>query len=189
MKTQEKLPPIAVNRKARFDYFIEERFEAGISLMGWEVKSMRAGKAQIAEAYVYVKNGEAFLFGAHLNPLTSASTHVETDPTRTRKLLLNRRQLDHLAVHGDPPLLDQDQPSLGRDRHDNDHAGRVRPHHVLPPILVQQVQILALGQRLDRGLGVVVGPGGAGHVGAKIARRHGLTATGSRSRPRRWRSP
>jgi SsrA-binding protein len=96
-KTQEKLPPIAVNRKARFDYFIEERFEAGISLMGWEVKSMRAGKAQIAEAYVYVKNGEAFLFGAHLNPLTSASTHVETDPTRTRKLLLNRRQLDHLV--------------------------------------------------------------------------------------------
>ena len=65
MKTAEKLPPIAVNRKARFDYFIEERFEAGISLMGWEVKSMRAGKAQIAEAYVYVKNGEAFLFGAH----------------------------------------------------------------------------------------------------------------------------
>src|SRR5271156_891973 len=65
----EKLPPIAINRKARFDYFIEERFEAGISLMGWEVKSMRAGKAQIAEAYVYLKNGEAFLFGAHLNPL------------------------------------------------------------------------------------------------------------------------
>jgi SsrA-binding protein len=96
-KTEEKLPPIAVNRKARFDYFIEERFEAGISLMGWEVKSMRAGKAQIAEAYVYVKNGEAFLFGAHLNPLISASTHVEADPTRTRKLLLNRRQLDHLV--------------------------------------------------------------------------------------------
>ncbi len=98
MKTAaEKLPPIAINRKARFDYFIEERFEAGISLMGWEVKSMRAGKAQIAEAYVYLKNGEAFLFGAHLNPLNSASTHVETDPTRTRKLLLNRRQLDHMV--------------------------------------------------------------------------------------------
>src|SRR5260221_2535970 len=96
MKTQDTLPPIAVNRKARFDYFIEERFEAGISLMGWEVKSMRAGKAQIAEAYVYVKNGEAFLFGAHLNPLRTASTRVNRDPTRTRKLLLNRRQLDHL---------------------------------------------------------------------------------------------
>src|SRR6202451_3179810 len=97
MKTPEKLPPIAVNRKARFDYFIEERFEAGIALMGWEVKSMRAGKAQIAEAYVYLKGGEAFLFGAHLNALNSASTHVDTDPTRTRKLLLSRRELDHLV--------------------------------------------------------------------------------------------
>ena len=92
----EKLPPIAVNRKARFDYFIEERYEAGISLLGWEVKSMRAGKAQIAEAYVYLKNGEAYLFGAHIGALVSASTHVDTDPTRTRKLLLSRRQLDHL---------------------------------------------------------------------------------------------
>jgi SsrA-binding protein len=92
----EKLPPIAVNRKARFDYFIEENFEAGISLMGWEVKSMRAGKAQIAEAYVYLKNGEAFIFGAHIAPLTSASTHVDANPIRTRKLLLNRRQLDYL---------------------------------------------------------------------------------------------
>src|ERR1700739_3675901 len=96
MKTAEKLPPIAVNRKARFDYFIEERFEAGISLLGWEVKSMRAGKAQIAGAYGYLKNGEAFLFGAHTSPLNSASTHVDTAPTRTRKLLLTRRQLDHL---------------------------------------------------------------------------------------------
>lgn len=96
VKTPDKLPPIAVNRKARFDYFIEEHFEAGISLMGWEVKSMRAGKAQIAEAYVYLKDGEAFLFGAHISALSSASTHVDTDPTRTRKLLLNRRQLDRL---------------------------------------------------------------------------------------------
>ena len=97
MKTEEKVPPIAVNRKARFDYFIEERYEAGITLLGWEVKSLRAGKAQIAEAYVYLKDGEAFLFGAHLAPLTSASTHVVADPTRTRKLLLNRRELDHLV--------------------------------------------------------------------------------------------
>ena len=94
---KDKQPPIAVNRKARFDYFIEETYEAGISLLGWEVKSMRAGKAQVAEAYVYLKNGEAYLFGAHLNPLISASTHVNTDPTRTRKLLLQRRQLDHLV--------------------------------------------------------------------------------------------
>jgi SsrA-binding protein len=97
MKTEEKVPPIAVNRKARFDYFIEERYEAGIALLGWEVKSLRAGKAQIAEAYVYLKDGDAFLFGAHLSPLTSASTHVIPDPTRTRKLLLNRRELDHLV--------------------------------------------------------------------------------------------
>jgi SsrA-binding protein len=96
-KDSDKLPPIAVNRKARFDYFIEERYEAGIALLGWEVKSMRAGKAQVAEAYVYLKNGEAFLYGAHINALISASTHVDTDPTRTRKLLLTRRQLDHLV--------------------------------------------------------------------------------------------
>ncbi len=95
-KPADKPPPIAVNRKARFDYFIEESFEAGIALLGWEVKSMRAGKAQVAEAYVYLKNGEAYLFGAHINALISASTHVDTDPTRTRKLLLHRRQLDHL---------------------------------------------------------------------------------------------
>ena len=85
VKAPEKLPPIAVNRKARFDYFIEERFEAGISLMGWEVKSMRAGKAQIAEAYVYLKNGEAFLFGAHIGALNSASTHVETGRPRSSR--------------------------------------------------------------------------------------------------------
>lgn len=96
-KSPDKPAPIAVNRKARFDYFIEESLEAGIALLGWEVKSMRAGKAQVAEAYVYLKNGEAYLFGAHLNPLISASTHVDTDPTRTRKLLLHRRQLDHLV--------------------------------------------------------------------------------------------
>ena len=96
-KLPDKPPPIAINRKARFDYFIEESFEAGIALLGWEVKSMRAGKAQVAEAYVYLKNGEAYLFGAHINALISASTHVDTDPTRTRKLLLHRRQLDHLV--------------------------------------------------------------------------------------------
>lgn len=96
-KPPEKIPPIAVNRKARFDYFIEERLEAGLSLMGWEVKSLRAGKAQITEGYVFLKDGEAFLFGAHISPLISASTHVEADPTRTRKLLLTRRQIDHLV--------------------------------------------------------------------------------------------
>ena len=98
MKTTEKLPPIAVNRKARFDYFIEERYEAGMVLQGWEVKAMRAGRAQLKESYVYVKNGEAFLFGAHISPLNSASTHVIADPIRTRKLLLNAKELAGLAV-------------------------------------------------------------------------------------------
>ena len=96
-QTAEKLPPIAVNRKARFDYFVEERLEAGLALLGWEVKSMRAGKAQITEGYVSVKGGEAWLYGAHISPLLSASTHVDTNPTRTRKLLLTRRQIDHLV--------------------------------------------------------------------------------------------
>jgi SsrA-binding protein len=88
---------IAENRKARYEYFIEERFEAGLQLQGWEVKSMRAGRAQLSEAYVYVKGGEAFLFGAHLSPLKTTSTHVVADPVRTRKLLLNRRELDRLV--------------------------------------------------------------------------------------------
>ncbi len=84
---------IAENRKARFDYFIEERYEAGLALQGWEVKSMRAGRAQLKEAYVYLRDGEAFLIGAHLSPLPSASTHVTPDPVRTRKLLLHQSEL------------------------------------------------------------------------------------------------
>ncbi len=87
---------IAENRKARFDYFIEDRYEAGLALQGWEVKAMRAGRAQLKEAYVYIRNGEAFLIGAHISPLASASTHVVTDPVRTRKLLLHRSELNHL---------------------------------------------------------------------------------------------
>jgi SsrA-binding protein len=87
---------IAENRRARYDYFIEERLEAGLALEGWEVKSMRAGRAQLAEAYVYVRDGEAFLIGAHLSPLRTVSTHKLADPVRTRKLLLHRRELDHL---------------------------------------------------------------------------------------------
>jgi SsrA-binding protein len=88
---------IALNKRARFDYFIEERLEAGLALQGWEVKSLRAGKAQITEGYVLVKNGEAFLIGAHVTPLKTVSTHVVADPTRTRKLLLHRRELDRLV--------------------------------------------------------------------------------------------
>jgi len=87
---------IAENRRARHDYFIEERHEAGIALMGWEVKSMRAGKAQVAEAYVVIRGSEIWLVGAHITPLSSASTHVITDPVRPRKLLMNRAEIDKL---------------------------------------------------------------------------------------------
>src|SRR5579872_6142630 len=87
---------IAENRKARFDYFIEERYEAGLALAGWEVKAMRAGRAQLKEAYVYLRGGEAFLIGAHISPLPTTSTHVPADPVRTRKLLLHRSELQHL---------------------------------------------------------------------------------------------
>ncbi|HKY89926.1 MAG TPA: SsrA-binding protein SmpB [Nevskiaceae bacterium] len=87
---------IAVNRRARHDYFIEQTFEAGIALLGWEVKSLRDGRAQVAEAYVILKNREAYLVGAHFTPLKQASTHVVPDPTRTRKLLLHERGLSQL---------------------------------------------------------------------------------------------
>ena len=87
---------IAVNKKARHDFFIQEDYEAGISLQGWEVKSLRAGRIQLKESYVLIKSGEAFLFGAHISPLTSASTHIKTDPTRTRKLLLHKGELSKL---------------------------------------------------------------------------------------------
>lgn len=88
---------IAVNRKARHDYFIEETFEAGLVLEGWEVKSLRAGKAQLTESYVHLRNGEAWLLGAHITPLPTVSTHVDPDPTRTRKLLLQRGEIDRLV--------------------------------------------------------------------------------------------
>jgi len=87
---------IAVNRKARHDYFIEDTFEAGLVLEGWEVKSLRAGNIQLNESYVYIRGGEAWLFGAHMSPLNTASTHVKPDPTRSRKLLLHRQELDRL---------------------------------------------------------------------------------------------
>lgn len=88
---------IAVNRRARHDYFIEDSFEAGLSLEGWEVKSLRAGNAQLTEAYVHVKNNEAWLVGAHFSPLKTVSTHIQADPTRSRKLLLHRQELDRLT--------------------------------------------------------------------------------------------
>ncbi|MBM4202512.1 MAG: SsrA-binding protein SmpB, partial [Gammaproteobacteria bacterium] len=90
---------IAVNRQASHEYFIEERFEAGLALEGWEVKSLRAGRAQLKESYVTLKNGEAWLLGAHISPLASASTHIDPDPIRTRKLLLHKHELDRLIGH------------------------------------------------------------------------------------------
>ena len=87
---------IALNKRARHEYFIEEEFEAGLVLQGWEVKSLRAGKANISESYVLLKDGEAFLFGATFQPLMGASTHVICYPMRTRKLLINQRELGKL---------------------------------------------------------------------------------------------
>jgi SsrA-binding protein len=87
---------IVENKKAFHDYFIEERYEAGIALEGWEVKAIRAGRAQIKEAYVVLKDGEVFLIGAHISPLPTASTHVQPDPTRTRKLLLHAEEIKRL---------------------------------------------------------------------------------------------
>lgn len=87
---------IALNKRARHDYFIEDEIEAGLELQGWEVKSMRAGKVNISDSYVIFKNGEAFLFGSMIQPLSVASTHIVCDPSRTRKLLLKQRELDSL---------------------------------------------------------------------------------------------
>ena len=87
---------IVQNKKARHDFFIEDSLEAGLALEGWEVKSLRDGRAQLREAYVVLKDGEAWLVGAHFTPLTSASTHVTTDPVRGRKLLLHRDEIARL---------------------------------------------------------------------------------------------
>lgn len=87
---------IIENRKAFHDYFIEERYEAGLALQGWEVKAIRAGRSQLKEAYVVVKSGEVYLLGAHISPLSSTSTHVSADPVRTRKLLLHGEEIQKL---------------------------------------------------------------------------------------------
>ena len=87
---------IALNRKAQHDYFLEERFEAGLMLQGWEVKSLRKGSAQLKESYVIVKAGEAFLLGCHISLLQTTSTHYKAEPNRTRKLLLHRKEINNL---------------------------------------------------------------------------------------------
>ncbi len=87
---------IALNKRARFEYFIEERLESGLSLEGWEVKALRDGRVQFGDSYVLLKDDEAWLFGCLINPLPTVSRHITADPTRTRKLLLHRKQIDRL---------------------------------------------------------------------------------------------
>ncbi len=87
---------IAQNKKAFHDYFIEEKYEAGIVLEGWEVKAIRAARAQLKEAYVIIRSGELFLIGCHISPLPTASTHINPDPVRTRKLLLHSEEISKL---------------------------------------------------------------------------------------------
>lgn len=96
-KAKSESSTIALNKKAGFDYYFEDRFEAGLALEGWEVKSLRAGRIQLRDAYVILKGGEAFLLGAQITPLPTASTHIEPDPQRTRKLLLKRAELARLV--------------------------------------------------------------------------------------------
>jgi len=92
-QSKSKNPTIASNRKARHDYHLETRFEAGLVLEGWEVKSIREGKVHVTESYVILHQGEVWLHGTHITPLLSASTHIIPNPTRTRKLLLNEREI------------------------------------------------------------------------------------------------
>ncbi len=100
MAKDKKAPPatVAVNRKARHEYQIGDTFEAGMMLQGWEVKSMRAGKCNLSDAYVTVRDGEVFLFGCQIQPLQTASTHIHPDPLRTRKLLLHDRQISQILA-------------------------------------------------------------------------------------------
>lgn len=99
-KTQKdtaKNPTIALNKRARHEYHLEQRYEAGLALQGWELKAIRAGRANIGESYALIKNGEIFLFGAQITPLIQASTHVVADDRRNRKLLLHRHEIDNLV--------------------------------------------------------------------------------------------
>ena len=88
---------IAVNRRARHDFFIEDTYEAGLALEGWEAKSLREGRAQLTEAYVNLRNNEAWLIGAHFSPLKTTASHIKADPTRSRKLLMHRQEIDRLT--------------------------------------------------------------------------------------------
>jgi SsrA-binding protein len=98
MSKKKKPAPntIALNKKARHEYFLEDKFEAGLALQGWEIKSIRQGKVNLSDSYVIIKDGEAYLLGTQIQPLHSASSHVVCDPERTRKLLLKKRELSTL---------------------------------------------------------------------------------------------
>jgi SsrA-binding protein len=96
-RTGKTSSTIALNKKARFDYALEDRVEAGLVLEGWEVKSLRAGKVQMVDSYVLLKDGQAYLLGALITPLSTASTHIQPDAKRTRKLLLHREEIDKLV--------------------------------------------------------------------------------------------
>ncbi len=95
-KAKQDSSTIVFNKKAHFEYFIENEYDAGLVLQGWEIKSLRAGKINISDAHVIIKHGEAWLLGAQIQPLQTASTHMSPDPSRTRKLLLSRRELNQL---------------------------------------------------------------------------------------------
>lgn len=102
-KGKSKTPSnnIVQNKKARFDFFLVEKFEAGVVLQGWEVKSLRAGKGQLTDSYVFLKNGEAFLLNCQIQPLNTVSTHFVTEPTRPRKLLLHQKEINKLSTYAD----------------------------------------------------------------------------------------
>ena len=95
-KPKQPSNTIAQNRRARHDYFIEDKFEAGVALQGWEVKSIRAGKVQLTDTYIFFKNGEAWLLNAEISPINTVSTHFVTNPRREKKLLMSRREIDRL---------------------------------------------------------------------------------------------
>jgi SsrA-binding protein len=98
-KPKQQSNTIALNKKAKHDYFLEDKFEAGVSLQGWEVKSLREGKVQLVDSYVQFHRGEAYLNGAHISPLKSTSTHYVTEPARNRKLLLKSKELSRIALN------------------------------------------------------------------------------------------
>ena len=126
---------IAQNKKAFHDYFVEERYEAGLVLHGWEVKAIRAGRAQIHDAYVVAKDGALWLIGAHVAPLLTASTHVSPDPTRTRKLLLHAAEIkkldakpdvkEKLNAFGSEPFFNGPEETAALLRADIDKYGKI----------------------------------------------------------------